>query len=170
MREFAFTVEYEPGADRLMDVFIERPSLRAGTITCSATSDGMWRVDRFTGPPDAIEAVDGVFSDTGHCNECLGPGGCGVTREYETLGGDSTSRRIYTRRSALGNCHSVPYLAVERFGEGLAFDAERRGQQYEWRVLTDPDADVEAFTNTVEEGLRDGLEVGRRYAGKPIHW
>ena len=41
MREFAFTVEYEPGADRLMDVFIERPSLRAGTITCSATSDGM---------------------------------------------------------------------------------------------------------------------------------
>jgi hypothetical protein len=170
MRELVLTIGYETGADRLMDVFIDHPQLRAEAVACSATTEGLWRVDRLRGPSEAIETADRVFSDTGRCNECLGPGGCRVTREYEILGGNATSRRIYARRSALGDCHSVPYAALERFGDGLLFDAERRGRQYEWRVLLGEDADTEAFVNAIEGLWREGIEVDRSYVGEPIHW
>ena len=39
MQEFVFTVEYESGADHLMDVFIEYSELRARTLACHTTED-----------------------------------------------------------------------------------------------------------------------------------
>ena len=50
MREFAFTITYERGADHLMDVFIDHPGLYARTVSCHATEDTMWRLDEVTGP------------------------------------------------------------------------------------------------------------------------
>ena len=108
MQKIALTVEYELGNDRLMDVFIEHSQLVSESVACFATTDGMWRVDRIVGPPRAVEAVEGVVSDPGHCNECPGPGGCGVDREYETLARTATSYTVYASRSTHGAVTQFP--------------------------------------------------------------
>ena len=57
MREFEFTVTYEPGSDALMDCFIEYDSLTAWTSVCFTTRERMWRIDHVTGTEEATERI-----------------------------------------------------------------------------------------------------------------
>ncbi|PSP73223.1 transcriptional regulator [Halobacteriales archaeon QS_3_64_16] len=170
MREFAFTVEYDPEADRLMDVFLAHPELAAKTVTCSVTAESIWRVDRLTGPTDAIEAVEGPFLDPDQCDECLHDGSCQVTQEYEVLSGDSTRRTIYTYQTDLEDCHSIPYLTAEHLGDGLLYEALRREGRHEWRILMRENSAVGELYDVLQSGLRDGLTLSLRHLGEPTHW
>ena len=58
VREFVFTVEYESGADEVMDLFIEHPDLRARSMEVHATSESVWGIDKVVGPSDALEEFD----------------------------------------------------------------------------------------------------------------
>ena len=50
MREFVFTVEYENGADGVMDPFIEYPDLYARSMEIQATSEAVWGIEKVVGP------------------------------------------------------------------------------------------------------------------------
>lgn len=46
MREFIFTVEYEHGADGVMDLFIEHPDLYARSMEINATGEAVWGIEK----------------------------------------------------------------------------------------------------------------------------
>jgi predicted DNA binding protein len=170
MREFAFGVEYDTGADRLMDRFIAHPELTAKTVTCSVTPESIWRVDRLAGPSEGITAVEEPYLDPERCDECLHDGQCYVHQEYEVLFGDATSRSIYLYQTDIDGCHSIPYLAAKHLGDGLLYEALRRGNRHEWRILMREDSAVGELYDVVQSDLREGLTLSLRHLGEPTHW
>lgn len=159
MREFAFTVRFDPGADDMMDLFIEDSTLRTVSKACFATERTMWRVDELHGSPRALEQVDDVYLDETTCNECLDLQGCDSTREHEVLDRGRGYRVVYTRRQDIDRCHSIPGLAVEEVGDGVVLEAVRRGAEYVWRVLVPETAAVGRLYDRVNEELREGLSL-----------
>ncbi|QGA82130.1 helix-turn-helix domain-containing protein [Halomicrobium sp. LC1Hm] len=159
MREFEFTVQYESGADDLMDLFVETPSLYARSQACFANADAMWRIDRIVGPSDVLDRLDDLYLDESICNECLDMEQCSSTREYQLLDAGPEHRLVYTRRQEIDRCHSIPYLAVDYVGDGVLFDAERSGDEYVWRVLMPEATPVGELYDAIERNLRDGLTL-----------
>lgn len=159
MREFAFTVRFDRGADDLMDLFVETPDLEARSQACFANDRAMWRVDDVTGPADALERLDEIYLDEAVCNECLDTEHCESTREYHVLDRGREHRMIYTRREAIGRCHSVPSLAVEEVGDGVLLEAIRDGDAYVWLLLVPDETAVGRLYDRVRAKLRDGLSL-----------
>ncbi|MFC4438043.1 MULTISPECIES: helix-turn-helix domain-containing protein [Natrialbaceae] len=170
MREFAFTVVYERGADHLMDVFIEHPRLYAQTVSCHASEDTMWRVDEVTGPRDALEAYDERLDGIERCSSIRGMGGCHVDWTCETLAKRPTSRLIYSRQSEGDGCRSIPYLAAKHLGDGVLCRAEQHGSEYRWRLLAEDDTAMSAIYDELERNLRDGLELAFERISRPVEW
>lgn len=170
MREFIFTIEYERGADPVMDVFIDHPSAQARTISCHVSANGLWRLDRIAGPETALDRLDDIFTDSVHCNECIGRRHCHTNWEYEILVRTPTCRLIYTYQPAGSDCWSIPHLASCYLGDGLICDAERRENRYEWRFLVCDDAPVGDLYDGLREELRDDLELGFQQVGRPSYW
>lgn len=159
MREFAFTVSYEQGADHLMDVFIDHPGLYARTVSCQATTETMWRVDEVTGPSEALSAYDDRLAGLTRCSSLQGMGGCPIDWHHEVLEEEPTRRRIYSRQSEGEGCRSIPYLAAKHLGDGALCRAEQRGEEYRWRILADDDAAMRAIHEELEGSLRAGLSL-----------
>ncbi|WP_439027952.1 helix-turn-helix domain-containing protein [Haloarchaeobius sp. DT45] len=170
MREFAFTIEYDEGADPLMDVFIEHPEAHARTINCHVSPNSMWRIDRIAGPEDALERIDDLYTAPEHCNECIGSRHCHTDWEHEFLERAPSRRTIYTFRPSPGDCYSIPQLACMYLGEGYLCAAERRQNRYEWRILMRDDGDAMGLHEALSEELRDGLSLSFRQIGGPSYW
>lgn len=171
MREYAFTAEYEPGADAVMDVFIEYPDLLGTALNISASSAGIWRVDRLVGPAAALDALEAVYTDESVCNECLGEHEeCTISGEYEVVRERPGSRLVYAYSDGVTYCHSVPFLAGRIFGNGLSFDAQRRGDVYEWRVLVPGDPPIGDLFDSLVDGLPAGVSVSLGQVGTPSTW
>jgi hypothetical protein len=123
MRELVIELLYEPHVDPVMDTFSENERLISKAVNFSVTSESLWRIDRITGPADALNQLEQVLFDPTDCNECLTGDTCSTEWEYEMLTSTSTSRTVYTHGVAIEDCHSVPHLAIENFGSGLLFEA-----------------------------------------------
>jgi len=159
MREFEFTVHYEPGSDDLMDLFVETPALAARSQACFANAASMWRIDRIAGPAEALDRLEALYLDESVCNECLDMHQCDSTREYHLLEASAQERLIYTHREEIDRCHSIPYLAVEHVGDGVLLDAKRSGTEYVWRVLMPEATPVGELFDAIDRKLRDGLSL-----------
>lgn len=170
MREFEFTVRYDAGADDLMDLFIDTPSLRAQSQTCFANDVAMWRVDHLSGPPDVLDRVDDVYLDESVCNECLDLDRCDSAREYHVMEECPDERLVYTRRIDIDRCHSIPSLAVEHVGDGVLLDATRSGEAYVWRVLMPEASSVGELYDAVEAKLRSGLSLELGHVSEQSGW
>lgn len=170
MREFAFTIEYEKGADPLMDVFIDNPDLHARTMNTHVSANSMWRIDRIAGPERALERLDEIYTAPEHCNECIGSRHCHTNWEHEFLETSPSRRTVYTYRPSPGDCYSIPQLACMYLGEGYICAAERRGNRYEWRILMRDDGDAKGLHDALSEELRDGLSLTFRQIGGPSLW
>lgn len=171
MREYAFTVEYDRGADPVTDVFIDHPELLATALTISVSLRGMWRVDRVAGPPDALDALDAVFTNPEYCNECLGRHpDCDVEWQYEVVAETRRSRTVYAYQTGATRCHSVPFLATKHLGDGLLFDAQRRGDTYEWRLLLPDERRVGDLFEALGDDLGEGVGLTLRQVGTPARW
>jgi hypothetical protein len=170
MREFVFTIEYKSDIDAVADVFIEYPSALSKSIACSINNSAMWRLDRITGPEAAIDRLDHLLLDTERCNECPNRPACQSHREYERLARDATSCTIYTYRSGIERCRTLPTLAREHLGDGLLYETQRRENEYEWRILMRNDANVGRLYDAMQAELPDGLCVNLSHLTEPTHW
>lgn len=170
MREFIFTIEYERGADPVMDVFIDYPQAQARTISCHVSANELWRLDRIAGPEPALNRLDDIFTSPTHCNECIGERHCHTNWEYEILKREPTRRTIYTYRPAGSDCWSIPHLASCYLGDGLIADTERCENRYEWRLLMCEDATASELYEALREELREGLTLGFQQVGDPSYW
>jgi predicted DNA binding protein len=170
VREFVFTVTYDRGADPIADIFIDYPGVISKSLTCTVTTDSIWYLDRITGPEDALQALDDVFLDPAHCNECLDAKHCQTSWEYEVLSRGTSSRTVYAYGTEADDCHSIPHLAATHIGEGLLYDTKRQGGQYTWRILMPDDATVGELYDAIQTELRDGLRLTLDHLSDPTHW
>lgn len=162
---------YRPGHRPLADAFIDHPSAVAKAVTISVSTSGLWRVDHVNGSREAVAAIERVFTDTGHCNECAGPHpGCDATRRHEVIAERDGGFTVYSHVTEVTYCHSVPFFAATTLGDGLLFDAQRRGDRYEWRVLAHDDDPIGELYDALQHGLPTGVTVSLRQVGRPTRW
>jgi hypothetical protein len=170
MRELVFAVEYDRGADPVVDVFIEHPTLHSRSIACHVSRAGVWRVDRLTGPAEALERIDRVYETHERCLDCVTGVHDRQTTEYQVLDADATTRTVYTFRAAGTDCFSVPCLTCEHVPRGVLPESERSGAREEWRMLLRGDGGVGDLYAALESSLRDGLAVEFAQLSEPTYW
>lgn len=171
MREFVVSLEYERGVDPVMDVFVEHPQLVSNAVTVSVGAGGLTRVDRLSGPAEALDALESVFLDESVCNECTAPDDrCDADRTYELLDAGKTNRTVYTHHSGVSYCNSVPYHAASQLPPGLLFDSRRREGRHEWRVLIRDAAAVGDLYDVLETAFPDGVTISFRRLSSPERW
>lgn len=171
MREYVLRLEYERGVHPVMDVFIEYPSMIAESLDVSASLDGGWRIVRVNGPTGSLDALQAVYLDPGICNDCTYPHpACDGDFEYDVIESRPTARTIYKYASDVSYCHSVTFLALTHFGEGLVFHTEQRGSVYRYRIFVPRDADMGGFRDVLNEGLPRGVSLDIERVGEVNGW
>lgn len=169
MREYVFTLEYDRGVDPIADVFIDHPEAIARSVACNVVDEDMWRIDRFTGPEHAIDALEELVLDANRCNECP-EGACDSYREHELLETSPTTATVYTYRQGIDACPALPYPASEHLGPGLFFETRRRGDEYVWRILTRDGTGAGELFDHVRESFPDTIGISLSQTGDPTHW
>jgi hypothetical protein len=157
MREFTFAITYERGTDPLMDEFAERPELAADSMGAVLGSDAFCRVERFTGPPPALDAVERLRSDPAYVGEALGTAECDATADHHVIEREPERRTVYSYVEGLGSCISVHGLVGKHLDPGALFEARREGDRHEWRLLLRSDHNVGLFYDALTGGLREEL-------------
>lgn len=171
MREYVLRLEYQSGVHPMMDVFIEHPEMVARSLDVSATLDGGWRIVRVTGPTAALDALEDVYLDPDICNDCTYPHpACDGDFEYDLLEKDQTARTIYKYASDVTYCHSVTFLALSHFGDGLVFHTEQRGRVYRYRILIPDGFDMSGFQDVLEAKLPDGVALTVERVSPSASW
>lgn len=171
MREFGFTMEYDEGADPVMDVFIRNPEMYNEADSISVSTAGLWRVDSFTGPEPALQELEEVYTSNLVCNDCLGVHQeCDAVWRYQVIQEETGYRSIYSYLKQINYCHSVPFLSLTNHGNGLFFDAQRNQDTYHWRVLLPTSARAGDLYDDIEEGLPPGISVGMTQLKQPESW
>lgn len=170
MQEFEFVVAYEAGADRLMDVFREHPSLSVRSSACYTDDSSMWRMDHASGSRAAMERFDETFLDETRCNECLNAPDCDTTREYRVLDRQPRGRTVYTFREEVHRCHSIPHFVVDHVGDGTVLQSLRTDDEYRWKVLFPDEQPVGELFDTIEAELRDGLRLELAHLTQSGNW
>ena len=170
MREYVLLLEYDRGVHPIRDAFIDHPEVVVRALDISLGYDRGWRVERMTGPEDALDAVEAVYFND-QCNDCTYPTHtCDATATYQVLEREPTARTIYRHITEMSYCHAVSYLALKTLGEGLVFGATQRGPYYEWRILIPTERDVATFHQALREDLPEGVSLELRRVAEPEGW
>lgn len=99
MREVIFTVEYENGADEVMDLFIENPDLYARSMEINATSESVWGIEKVMGSSDVLDEFDERLERVANDPSATGMCGAPITEwNYDILSSNDESRKIYSLR------------------------------------------------------------------------
>lgn len=157
MRELTFAIEYEPGADPIMDVFIDEPSVVAHSLDGVIAEDRFWRIERVSGPESALDRIEAVRFDDSRCGETITGRPCDAARYHDRLERSANERVLYTYLEDIGGCKSVHTLAGERLPTGLIFETRRRGSTHWWRILMRSDERIGVFYDDLNARLREGL-------------
>jgi hypothetical protein len=166
LREFVFTIEYEKGADEVMDLFIEHGDLYTRSMEINATSEAVWGIDKVVGPTNVLDELDDRLERVASNPSTTGMCGTPVTEyEYTILSSNPESRKIYSLRREDDGPRSIPMVAANHVVEGLIMRSERRGDQFQWRLLID--GPVAAIHEEVRGNLREGLSLTVERLGTP---
>jgi hypothetical protein len=159
MRELTFELEYETGADPLMDIFIESPSLSSDGIASCVRRDRLWRLERFVGPASALDRVERVRLDPETPREEMTHTECRAVREHDVLERAPATLVLYTHVKRLHTCNSVMALAARHLDLGVVFQTKRRENCQRWRLLMRSEENVDVFYEQATEHLGDGIEL-----------
>lgn len=170
MRELTFALKYEPGADPIMDVFAEYPSLVSHSLDGVVTSERFWRIERFTGPEAALDRIENLRFDDDVCGEAVTERRCDATRFHDTLERTENSLVLYTYLETIRACESVHTLAGQHLSTGVVFQTRRRESTHWWRLLLRSDAHVGVFYDDLGARLREGLSFRMGHLREADGW
>lgn len=171
MREYVFRLGYESGVHPVNDIFIRHPDMVARSLDISSSLNCGWRIVRLTGPEAALDALEEVYLDPEVCNDCTIPHpACDGEFEYQVLESAPEARTVYRYSANVSYCHSVAFLALSHAGEGLVFDAVRRGPVERHRILAPDDERMSGFREHLDDGLPDSVSVDVERIGAPDRW
>jgi len=157
MREFVFEIQYEPGVDELMDLFIETPDARSTTFLCSMGNAQLWRLDRITGPKDVVEQATALLTGTSYSQLTVSDRACGGRHYSDVLEKDSRRSLVYSYFEDLVHCDSIPTITNRYINGALLFEIRRQEDTERWRILMEDDKKVGMLYDTLGGVIRDGL-------------
>lgn len=157
MREFTFGIEYEANADPIMDVFIDHPDVLAHSLDGCVTEDRFWRVERITGPTNALNRIEELRFDDSICGESITATDCTATRHHDVLKRTNNERVLYTYLEDISNCESIHTLSGQYLPSGLIFETHRQGNRHDWRILMRSDEKVGLLYDSLGAALRPKL-------------
>jgi len=170
MREFTFDLVYEPGADPLMDVFADHPELVAQSLDGCATGERFWRIERFRGPNEALDAVEAVRLDDDRCAESVTETACVATRYHDILADGRNERVIYSYLDEVGGGETVHTLAGRHLDNDLLFETHRFGNTHHWRLLMRSDRNIGLLYDNLGARLRNGLSFQIGHLCEASEW
>jgi predicted DNA binding protein len=170
MREFVFSVAFERGADPLMDVFIEHPSIRSEAFLCCFDGEEFWRLERIVGKESGLDAAQSVMLDTACDTHSISERQCEGDRYHDLIDSGARSRVVYTYLSEISRCDSIPTLASRYLPGGLVFETTRHEHEQGWRILMQDDEKVGLLYDTLHGKLRDGLTFQFDHVGDAETW
>jgi len=157
MREFTFAIEYESGADPIMDIFIEHPETVARSLDGHVTTEQFWRIERISGPPEALDRIEAVRFDDSQCGESITELDCRATRYHDRLERADGELVLYSYLEDIAECESVHTIAGKHLDSGVVFETHRQENRHEWRILMRSDAKVGIFYDEIGARLRKEL-------------
>lgn len=169
MREFTFGVEYDRGADPVMDAFDAHTALVGHSIDAPLTARSFWRIERFAGPQSVLDDIELRYERDGAAGE-------GVTGQFEATGrGDVLERTAeelvrYSYVSDVSVGETVQTVAGKHLADGVVLESRRRDATRWWRVLLRSDARVGVFYDDLSARLRDGLAFRMGHVGDANGW
>jgi hypothetical protein len=140
-----------------MDVFIDHPETVARSLDGYVTTEQFWRVERISGPTDALDRIRDVRFDDATGGESLTERDCEATRYHDVLERGETELVLYTYLEDIQHCESVHTLAGKHLPPGLVFETHRQKHRHSWRVLMRSDASIGVLYDEIAARLRDGL-------------
>lgn len=163
MRELTFELEYDEGAEPLMDVFGKHPTLTSDSIASCISRDRFWLIERFEGPSSALDRIKRIKCDDDAPNEEMTEAECGATRHSTLLERTPTTLVVHVFVERLHTCNSVFALAARHLDLGFVIQSRRRNDCHEFRLLMRSDENVDVFVDHVDSHLGDGigLHLGR---------
>lgn len=157
MREFTFAIEYKRGADPIMDVFIEHSEAVAYSLDGYVTADRFWRIERISGPSNALNRIKRLRFDDTVCGESITEFDCIATRYHDILDRSDDTLVMYTYLENIDECESIHTLAGKHLDPGLVFETRRQEHRHEWRILMRSDARVGLLYDEIGARIRDDL-------------
>lgn len=157
MREFTFDIVYDRGADPVMDVFIEHPTLVAEALHGCVATDRFWRIERLIGPTAALDAVERLRLDEAVRTVSVTETDCSATRYHDVLDRSDDERVIYSHVESVTDGESVQTLAGRYLPHGSLYCTTRRENRHRWRVFMKSDEKVGLLYDALGANLREGL-------------
>ncbi len=159
MRELVFVLNYEPGCNQVADALAEHPGVGIRSLSLHATAESLWRVDRVTGPTNALADVEDAFLATNHYTDCITSDRCDASQRTQVLEATDDTLMMYSYWERTDDCASVPHLALDHLGEGLLFEATKRERTYTWRIVHSGEGDVRGFLDDLDETVADCVDL-----------
>jgi hypothetical protein len=170
MREFTFDIVYEVGADPVMDVFIEHPTLVAEALHGCVTERSFWRVERLTGPTAALDMVERLRLDETVRTASITETDCTATRTHDVLERSDGERVIYTHLEGVEDGDAIQTLAAQYLPAGSLFCSTRREASHGWRIFMQSDEKVGLLYDALSANLRPGLAFRMGHLGEAEGW
>lgn len=155
MREFGFTLHFEPEADPVMDAFLEAPGARSTAIGCSLDGERAWRLERVAGPTAALNRIEAGLREPG--SESISDRPCRGERHVDLLHGGPDYRTVSVSLADISRCETVPGLATHYLPDGVAFRMVREGGEQRWQLLLRTDEKVGLLYDALSGALREGI-------------
>jgi predicted DNA binding protein len=157
MREFAFTIAYDEGADRLVDLLSSAPAARSNALVCAQADAELWRLDRVTGPSAVVDEAVSLLTDGAYDGLSVSDRPCDGERYTDVLERTARNALVYTYVDTGGRCDAVSLIADRYLSGGALFEVTRRENTERWRILMQDDEKVSMIYDTIGATLRDGL-------------
>ncbi|MFC5135893.1 MULTISPECIES: helix-turn-helix domain-containing protein [Haloferacaceae] len=170
MREFTFSIDYEAGVDPMTDVFIDHPSLVARGLHGCVNDDDFWRIERFSGPMAALDAVERLRLDGDVRTESVTETDFLATEHHEILERSDGERVVYTYVERVGGGRSVQTLAGRYLPRGSLLCSRRSEDRHEWRILMRSDEKVGLLYDALGANLRSGLSFHMGHLRDARRW
>jgi len=166
MREFVFDLVYEETVSPLQRLFSESTGVSSTGVGGTIKDDEFWRVERFTGPPEALdqiteETLDGLLPAEGITDSL-----CEGSLHTKMLKRTEQECEVYCHLKGVRNCESVGTLAVEYLDTDILFEVERASERDTWTVMMDSEDGVGLLYDALQVSLRPAIRFKFGHVGQ----
>ena len=166
MREFVFDLVYEKTEASLQQLLPETTGVSSTSIGGCIDGKEFWRLERFEGPKDALNELANAGQRELLAVEQITPAGCDGTVHREVLNRTDSECELYYHLRDIGNCESVPTLAVEYIDPDVLFEINRSKNRETWTVMMETDDDVGLFYDAIQVSLQEGIRFEFDHIGE----
>lgn len=170
MRELVFELEYDRGADPLMDVFGNNRELTSTLIASFVDHDCCWIVERFVGPTSALDRIEQIRCEDEGPREDTTATTCNAVRHPTVLERSPTTLVTHLFVESLHPCDSIWAIAARRLQPGVVIQSRRQGYCQDFRLLVRSEENVEVFYERFQENLKDGISAQFGHLGSVDQW